>query len=130
MTIVEQLARFIAAKLGLPFEGIDAEAAVFFGCLPDAPKKAVCVYAGGLRPAGDYEGTRVQVVIRSDSDGGWPLRQAARLTALLDEARDLIFVPDGLYVDRVEAERGFEFTGTAGEGAQYYAAGFRIYCCG
>ena len=130
MTIVEELARYIAARLGLPFEDCGAEAGVFFGCMPDTPAKAVCVYAGGLRPAGDADGSRVQVVIRSDADGGWPLRQAVALTALLDEARDLIFAPEGHYVNRVVTERGFEFTGTAANNTQFYAADFRIYYCG
>ncbi len=130
MTILEQLARYLAAKLGLPFEDVGAEASVFFGCLPDAPAKAVCVYASDLRPAGDDDGSRVQVVIRSDSDGGWPLDLAVRLMALLDEARDVCFVPGGHYVNRVETERGFEYGGSAQNDAQFYAASFRIYCCG
>ena len=130
MTILEQLARYLAAKLNLPFEDLDAQASVFFGALPDAPAKAVCVYASDLRPSGDDDGSRVQVIIRSDMDGGWPAQLAVRLMALLDEARDVCFVPDGCYVNRVETERGFEFTGTSQNGAQYYAARFRIYTCG
>lgn len=130
MTILEQLARYLAAKLSLPFEDVGAEASVFFGALPDAPAKAVCVYASDLRPAGDDDGSRVQVILRSDSDGGWPAELSARVMALLDEARDVAFVPDGCYVNRVETERGFEFTGTAANGAQFYAARFRIYTCG
>ena len=130
MTILEQLARYLAAKLGLPFEDCGAEASVFFGSLPDAPAKAVCVYASDLRCAGDEDGSRVQVIVRSDSDGGWPVELAARLMALLDEARDVAFVPEGCYVNRVDTERGFEFTGTAANGAQFYAARFRIYTCG
>ena len=82
------------------------------------------------RPAGDDDGSRVQVVIRSDSDGGWPLDLAVRLMALLDEARDVCFVPGGHYVNRVETERGFEYGGSAQNDAQFYAASFRIYCCG
>lgn len=130
MTILEQLARYLAAKLGLPFEDLDAEASVFFGALPDAPARAVCVYASDLRPAGDDDGSRVQVILRSNGDSGWPAALSARVMALLDEARDVAFVPDGCYVNRVETERGFEFTGTAANGAQFYAARFRIYTCG
>ena len=102
---------------------------MFFGCLPDAPAKAVCVYASDLRPCGDGDGSRVQVVIRSDGDGGWPLDAAVKLMALLDEARNVCFVPGGSYVHRVETERGFEYGGMAGNDCQYYAAEFRIYYC-
>ena len=129
MTIIEQLARFLAARLRLPFE-TGSEAAVFFGYMQDFPVKAVGVYANGLRAPGDPEGTRVQVIIRSDQDGGWPLDMAARITELLDEQRDLLFVPGGDYVSRVATERGFEFSGIADNGTQLYAADFTIYHCG
>lgn len=131
MNIMEQLARYFAAKLGLPFEGnADAGAAVFFGSMPMEPVKAVCVYAGDLRSSGDLDGVRVRVVIRSDEDGAWPLRIAGDILELLDERRDLLFWAEGDYVSRVETERGFEFTGLSDGGAQFYAADFRIYACG
>ena len=129
MTIVEQLARYIAARLGLPFEGGNASGAVFFGSMPDAPAKAICVSAGDLRDAGDPGGTLAQVDIRSDLDGAWPLRQAARLMRLLDGQRDVIFMPEGYYVHRIEAERGFEYAGAGQNNTQYHTARFRIYYC-
>ena len=131
MTIIEQMARYLAAKLGLPFEGdAGAGAAVFFGYLPEAPAKAICVYASDLRAPGDADGARVQVVIRSDADGAWPLTAAVEILDLLDERRDLLFAPGGCYVNRVETVRGFEFTGINDGDAQYYAAEFRVYACG
>ena len=129
MNIVEQMARYIAARLGLPFEDVDAPASVFSGWLPESPARAVCVCAAGLRPSGDADGTRVQVVIRSDGDSGWPLDTAVALTALLDEARDVAFVPEGHYVTRVTLERAFEFNGADDRGNQFHAAEFRVYNC-
>ena len=129
MTIVEQLARFLADRLGLPFEG-DGEGAVFFGYLPDRPVKAVCVYARDLRAGDDGEGTRVQIALRSDADGAWPLELAARIMALLDGRRDMICCADGDYIHRVEAARGFEFSGMEDNATQFYTADFRVYWCG
>jgi len=44
-------------------------------------------------------------------------------------AEDALFTPDGSYVHRVEAVRGFEFNGTDASGAQYYSAEFRVFGC-
>jgi len=128
MTMLEQLARHLAARLRLPFEG-DAEGAVFFGYLPDRPAKAVCVYAEDLRDSDDAAGTRVQIAIRSDLDGAWPLSMAAEIMRQLDGGRDLMLGPGGSYVHRMEVERGFEFSGMEGGATQLYAADFRIYHC-
>ncbi len=131
MNIIEQMARYLAAKLALPFEGGgDDEAAVFFGYMPAEPVKAVCVYAGDLRAPGDPDGARVQVVIRSNEDGAWPLRVAVEILRQLDERRDLLFLSEGDYVNRVETERGFEFNGLSDNNTQLYAADFRVYACG
>ena len=129
MTIVEQLARFLANKLQRPFEGTEA-GAVFYGYLPEEPVKAICVSANDLRAPGDSDGTRVQIVVRSDMDGAWALAQSMQIMSELDDARDLIFVPDGSYILRVETEKGFQFTGMAGNNTQFYAANFRVYYCG
>ena len=130
MTIIEQLARFLAAKLRLPFEGNEANGAVFFGYMPAEPVKAMCVYANDLRAPGDMDGARVQIVIRSDMDGAWPLEKALQIMRLMDEQRDLIFTPDGYYVNRIVTEKGFEFSGLTEGNTQMYAANFRIYYCG
>ena len=130
MTIIEQLARYLAAKLRLGFEETGAGAAVFFGYMPMEPVKAVCVYANDLRAPGDSDGVRVQVAIRSDADGAWPLNLAVEILRLLDDRRDLLFVPDGSYVSRVETQRGFEFTGLSDDNTQFYTAEFCIYSCG
>ena len=131
MNILEQLARYLAAKLNLPFEGsADAPAAVFFGYMPAEPVRAVCVYAADLRAPGDADGARVQVAIRSDLDGAWPLEVAEEILELLDERRDLLLSIDGSYVHRVETERGFEFSGMGESDTQLYAADFRVYACG
>jgi hypothetical protein len=129
MSIIEQLARFLAGKLQLPLEG-DTDGAVFYGYMPEKPTKAICVYANDLRAPGDDEGTRVQIVVRSDMDGGWALAQSLSIMSILDDARDLIFVRDGAYIPRIETEKGFQFSGMAGNNTQFYAANFRIYYCG
>lgn len=129
MMIVEQLARFLANKLQLAFEGTEP-GAVFYGYLPEEPIKAICVYANDLRAPGDSDGTRVQIVVRSDMDGAWALAQSMQVMSELDDARDLIFVPDGSYISRVETEKGFQFNGMAGNNTQFYTANFRVYYCG
>ena len=131
MTIIEQLARYLAAKLELAFEGDGrADAACFFGYMPAEPVRAVCVYAGDLRAPGDLDGVRVQIAIRSDADGAWPLSLAVEIMRLLDDQRDLLFTAEGDYVNRVETERGFEFSGLNDGNTQLYTADFRVYACG
>ncbi len=129
MTILEQLARFLAGKTQCTFEGND-DGAVFYGYMPEKPVKAVCVYASDLRASGDEDGTQVQVGIRSDMDGAWALEKATQIINLLDEARDLIFVKDGSYINRVETINGFEYTGLDSNNTQFYTANFRVYWCG
>ena len=129
MTIIEQMARWLAAKLDLPVEDTGAGGAVFWGYLPEAPARAVCVYAGELRPEGDADGTRVQIVVRSDADGAWPLKTALTIVRLLNDRRDVLFVPDGAYISRVETERGFEFAGMSDGNRQLYEGYFRVYDC-
>ena len=70
------------------------------------------------------------LLVRSDGDGAWPLERAAEILRLLDGARDLLLTPGGGVVHRVEALRGFEFSGVDAAGAQVYAAEFRVVGCG
>lgn len=129
MTMLEQMARFLASRLGYAFEG-DSDGSVFFGYLPEKPVKAICVYANELRASGDRDGTRIQVGIRSDMDGAWPLETAVRIMALLDDAHDLLFTEDGKYINRIETQSGFEYAGLDSNNTQFYTANFRVYCCG
>ena len=129
MTIVEQLARFLASKLSLEFEGT-TPGSVFFGYLPESPVKSLGVYANDLRTPGDDDGTRIQIAIRSNLDGAWPLNMGIEIMRLLDDARDLIFIPKGAYISRVEVEKGFEFMGFVGDNSQMYTANFVVYYCG
>ena len=125
MTLVEQLARYLAHRLGLGFEKV-----VFFGYMPESPVRAIGVYAGDLRPAGDFEGTRVEVAVRSDLDAAWAMEQAVAIMGLLDGLKDVMFIPEGSYIHRVEAGKGFEFTGVEDGNVQYYTAWFQVYGCG
>ena len=129
MTIIEQAARYLAAKLRLPFES-DQPGSVFFGYMPAKPAKAICVYANDLRAPGDDEGARIQVVVRSDLDGAWPLEKSVEIMRLLDEQRDVLFTKDGDFISRIETESGFEFAGMSDNQIQMYAANFRVYYCG
>lgn len=128
MTIIEQLARHIANRLCHPFEG-DEDGSVFFGYMPAEPVRAICVYAEDLRPEGDTYGTRVQIVIRSDTDGLWPLETGLSIMRLLDGQRDTMLQPDGAYINRIDMEQGFEFGGISDNNTQLYAANFAIYYC-
>lgn len=126
--IIEELARYIAKKLQMPFEGSSDTGAVFFGYLPETPKKAVCVYGTDMRPGG-RDGTRVQIAIRSDNDGSWPINVGFRILEELDGAGDIMLTLDGAYVSRIVTERGFEFGGIDTDGRQLYTADLLIYYC-
>ena len=130
MTILEQLARYLAARLNLPFEGDDPAGAVFYGYLPERPVRAVCVYADDLRPGGGEQGAAVQIAVRSDVDGEWPLQTGLAILRALDERRDLLPVAGGDYISRIRTERGFEFGGLMANNTQVYTATFRVYTCG
>ena len=68
--------------------------------------------------------------MRSDLDAAWALEQAVAIMGALDGLRDAMFTPEGDYIHRVEAVKGFEFTGVEGQNTQYYTAWFQVYGCG
>lgn len=129
MSILEQLARYLANRLGIDYEG--GASGVFCGAMPEAPARAVCVCADDLRSPGDARGTGVTVTVRSDRDGAWPLETAAAVVRSLDGRRDVLLVPDGDHVHRIELEGGFAYDGYAPYNTQTYVGTFRIYwSCG
>ena len=56
--------------------------------------------------------------------------QSGASGGLLDGLKDVMFTPEGSYIHRVEAGKGFEFTGVEDGNVQYYTAWFQIYGCG
>lgn len=127
MTIIEQLARYIAAELGLEFEGT-SEGSVFFGYIPQRPVKAICFLANDLKPPKDDEGTRVQIYIRSDKDGAYPLNIGIDIMRLLDDRTDVLFIEGGNYISRIKTERGLRAE-VVDDDMQGYSINFCVYYC-
>lgn len=127
MTIIEQIAHYIADELQLEYEG-NSDGSVYYGHLPGKPSKAVCVYAYEV-PSSDGLGARIQIIIRYDDDKIFPLDLGMRIYDLLVDKKDLLLVPDGNFIERIVLERGFEFFGVDGRETQLYSANFKVYYC-
>lgn len=54
---------------------------------------------------------------------------AIEIMRCMDGERDMIFVPEGDYINRIKVEKGFEFIGLDNNRTQMYTANFRIYHC-
>ena len=127
-SIIEQLAEYLAGEGIGTLEGND-EGSVFWGTMPEAPKKAICVRAADMRQCGDAGGTQVMIYIRSDEDGDWPLQKSMEIMDLLDGLRHAMFTDGGNYILRVEMLTGATSGGLHANATQHYFMNFRIYYC-
>jgi hypothetical protein len=128
MTLIEQLARYLADEGIGPFEGKES-GAIFSGVMPPAPQRAINVRATDLRTPGDTDGARVQIGVRSEGATPWSLEKAIEIVELLADLRDLLFTPDGFYIIGIELMNGPSFGSLEPNVEQLYYSNFRIYYC-
>ncbi len=125
MGITEQVASFLARKLGLSFEGISPWS-VFFGYLPEAPLRAICVTGEDMRLSGDERGAKVRINIRAGAESVPPVQIAEDIARAMEGAPGQLLTDGGARVLLCETGAGFRFEGLSGTFAQTHSATFRI----
>lgn len=118
MELTEHLARFLCDQ------GYSATSAI----MPPLPDDAVTVYATGVRPKGDDEGSRFQVVVRGLPDKDTALRAAIEIADLLDDFSGITSI-DSPYFARIMLESGVAALGVDDNGRTMYSANFRAWTC-
>jgi len=103
----------------------------FYACsgfLPQSPDRAAAVYATGLRPKGDDEGSRFQIIVRSDPTGDTALADAMQIADLLDDFSGILAI-DSPYFQRITLENGATALGADENGRVSYSLNFRAWVC-
>ena len=103
----------------------------FYACsgfLPQSPDKAAAVFATGLRPRGDDEGSRFQIIVRSEPTGDTALADAMRIADMLDDFNGILAI-DSPYFQRVTLETGVAALGADENGRTSYSLNFRAWIC-
>lgn len=118
MEIVAYFAEYLAAYCGVPD--------VSTGIMPPDPDTFVTVYASDVRPKNDDDGSRIQVIVRGDSDSNNGIIIATRIAEMMDDFSG-IFTVDSPYVIRVVLDNGVASLGTDERGRMLYSINFHVY---
>lgn len=98
------------------------------GFLPQSPDRAVAVYATGLRPQGDDEGSRFQIITRSEPTSDTALADAMQIADMLDDFSGILTI-DSPYFQRIMLESGAAALGADENGRVSYSLNFRAWMC-
>lgn len=118
MELIEYIALYLCDQ------GYSATSAL----MPPLPDEAVAVYATGVRPKGDDEGSRFQIVVRGLPDKDTALRTAMEIVDILDDFSGITSI-DSPYFARVMLESGVASLGVDDNGRAMYSANFRAWIC-
>lgn len=118
MEMIEHIAAFIAAN------GIEATS----GMMPTSPDRVATVYATGVRPRGDDDGSRFQVIVRSAVDMDTAIADAMMIADLLDDFSGITGI-DSPYFARIQLESGATALGADENRRLLYSLNFRAWIC-
>jgi hypothetical protein len=119
MELTEHIAAFLRAN-GFP----DATS----GAMPPEPDRAVTVYATGVRARRDEEGSRFQIIVRSEKGIDTALADAMQIMELLDDFSGITAI-DSPYFGRIVAESGIAAMGEDSSRRLLYSLNFRVWYC-
>lgn len=125
----DEVAAYIGSAVdGLAYSETTAEGNVFVDRMPEAPDRAVAVYAQpGLEADSKlpYDPSRFQVVVRSEAGGAWALVTWAAVYAALHALRN-VTLPGGTYLAFALATQSSPFLlGPDENGRPLYGVTFR-----
>lgn len=118
MPLTEQIALFLTEN-GFP---------AFSAALPSLPDRAVAVLASDLRPEADAEGSRFELLVRSERDKDSALEDCCKLISLLLNC-PLALSVGGSLILRAELENGGAFLGLDEHRRARYSLNFRVWHC-
>lgn len=98
------------------------------GMLPTSPDRAAAVYATGVRPKGDDEGSRFQIIVRSEPETDTAVSDAMRIVELLDDFSGITGI-DSPYFARIVLESGVTALGADENRRLLYSVNFRAWIC-
>ena len=98
------------------------------GAMPIAPDRIAAVYATGVRPRGDDEGARFQVMVRSEADRDTAMADALAIADLLDDFSGMTGI-DSPYFARIVLGSGVAALGADDNRRALYSANFRAWIC-
>lgn len=118
MELTEHIAAYLCAN------GFTATS----GFMPQEPNRIATVYASGVQPKRSADGSRFQIIVRSECDADTAIGDAMRIIDLLDDFQGITSI-DSPYFSRILVE-----TGAAGMGADenrrlLYSINFRAFEC-
>lgn len=128
MNLMEQLARHLEF-LGFGVYASEEEAGdIFYGQMPDAPDRAVCVFSQDSATPGSTGGARMQVFTRGAvGDAKTPYETACAIAEALDGFMGFL-AGDGAYA-RIEAVSAAQGMGIDESGRHLYTSNYRIFYC-
>lgn len=100
----------------------------FSGALPGTPDRAVAVVASDLRPDADAEGSRFQLIVRSERDSDSAVEDCCRLICLLLKCPLALSAEGGLIL-RSSLESGTAFLGLDENRRVRYSLNLRVWHC-
>lgn len=98
------------------------------GMMPISPNRIATVYATGVRPRGDDDGSRFQVIVRSEPDSDTAIADAMRIADLLDDFSGITGI-DSPYFARILLEGGATALGADENQRLMYSMNFRAWIC-
>lgn len=98
------------------------------GEMPATPDRALTVYATGVRPRRDQDGSRFQILVRSEPGTDTALQDALYVADLLDDFEGML-TPDGPYFQRIELQSGAANLGLDANRRLTYSLNFIAYTC-
>lgn len=98
------------------------------GSMPPEPDRVTTVYATGLRNRQDDDGSRFQVICRSERNVDTALGDAMLVQDVLEDFSGLLAI-DSPYVYRIITESGAANLGMDNNERLLYSVNFRAYFC-
>lgn len=98
------------------------------GIMPPYPDRCAAVYATGVRPRSDDEGSRFQVVVRSERSTDTAMRDAMTIVDMLDDFTGVTGI-NSPYFARIQLEGGVAALGADENDRLTYSANFRAWIC-
>ena len=117
--VTEHIAAYLRAN---GFEGAVS------GSMPPAPDRVAAVYATGVRPRCDRDGSRFQVIVRGLPGTDTAIADAMAVSELLDDFEG-ITAPDSPYFIRIRLDAGAAAIGADERGRLRYSLNFTAWWC-
>lgn len=119
MELTEHIANFLRTN---GFAGATS------GVMPHEPDRITAVFATGVKKRQDSEGSRFQIIVRSEPDNDTALSDAMRIEELLDDFSGITSI-ESPYFSRIVSESGVSKFDVDEKRRVLYSLNFRAWYC-